>query len=219
MNLPEQLKEIMTLKQWVCHLNKVPKNPITGGNAMADKPATWGTFTEAVHAVERFSFSGIGFQFGLALDDTEAINTSRITGIDLDHVVHDDSSLEPFALEVVTLLDSYTELSPSGTGLHIFCKGKLPNIGRKKKLSNNCIIEIYNNRHILPLLEMFLAILSASKKELHNYRSYSRNISLNLRKKCRICLLSKRKLHIGGKLYQARQANTSLLTICLTRNY
>lgn len=42
MNLPEQLKEIMTLKQWVCHLNKVPKNPITGGNAMADKPETWG---------------------------------------------------------------------------------------------------------------------------------------------------------------------------------
>ncbi len=34
------IKELMTLKQWVCHLDKVPKNPITGGNAMADKPET-----------------------------------------------------------------------------------------------------------------------------------------------------------------------------------
>ena len=147
MNLPEQLKELMTLKQWVCHLNKVPKNPITGGNAMADKPETWGTFTEAIHAIDRFNFSGIGFQFGLALNDNKALNTPRITGIDLDHVVHSDGSLEPFAEDIISLLDSYTELSPSGTGLHILCKGILPNLGRKKKLTDSCIIEIYNNRH------------------------------------------------------------------------
>lgn len=147
MNLPEQLKELMTLKHWVCHLDKVPKNPITGGNAMADKPETWGTLTEAINAVNRFNFSGIGFQFGIALDNAQALDTSRITGIDLDHVVHSDGSLEPFAEDIIALLDSYTELSPSGTGLHILCKGRLPNLGRKKKLSNGCIIEIYNNRH------------------------------------------------------------------------
>ncbi len=31
--------------------------------------------------------------------------------------------------------------------MHILCKGRLPNLGRKKKLTNGCIIEIYNNRH------------------------------------------------------------------------
>ena len=186
MNLPEQLEKLMQMSHWVCHLNKVPKNPATGGNAMADKPETWATFSEAILAVEKFNFSGIGFQFGLALDDTQALNTSRITGIDLDHVVHEDGSLEPFALEVVTLLDSYTELSPSGTGLHIFCKGKLPNIGRKKKLPNNCIIEIYNNRHYFTvtgnvfsspryieertsqLQELFEEYFSEPKKEVPN---------------------------------------------------
>ena len=47
MNLPEQLKELMKMKNWVCHQNKVPKNPITGGNAKADLASTWGTYDEA----------------------------------------------------------------------------------------------------------------------------------------------------------------------------
>ena len=147
MSLPEQIRELMQIKHWVCHKNKVPKNPATGGNAMADKQETWGTYDEAVRAVQKFGFSGIGFQFGLALEETEALETERITGIDLDHVVKEDGTLEPFAQEIITLIDSYTELSPSGTGIHILCKGKLPNIGRKKKLPNGCIIEIYNYLH------------------------------------------------------------------------
>lgn len=117
------------MSNWVCHLDKVPKNPVTGGNAKADVAETWSTYDEAVRAVEERGFSGIGFQFGLAFDDAEAFELERITGIDLDHVVREDGTLESFAAEIVGLLDSYTELSPSGTGLHILCKGKLPNVG------------------------------------------------------------------------------------------
>lgn len=152
MSLPEQLREIMNLKRWVCHKDKVPKNPNTGNNAMANEQDTWSTYDNAIAGQKRFGFEGIGFQFGLPLDEQEALETDRITGIDLDHVIRDDGSLEPFALEIIKLMDSYTEISPSGTGIHILCKGILPNIGRKKSIyivpnPTKFIIEIYNHSH------------------------------------------------------------------------
>ena len=38
---------------------------------------------------------------------------------DVDGCVH-DGKLDEWAQEIVDELDSYTELSPSGTGIHIF---------------------------------------------------------------------------------------------------
>ena len=29
MNLPEQLRGIAKMKRWVCHKDKIPKNPVT----------------------------------------------------------------------------------------------------------------------------------------------------------------------------------------------
>ena len=152
MNLPEQLKELMKMKQWVCHQDKIPKNPITGGNAKADLASTWGTYEEALSGLKRFNFSGIGFQFGLPLNDKDALETERVTGIDLDHVIREDGTLEPFASEIIKLMNSYTEISPSGTGIHILCKGKISNIGRKKYVNiptstTKFIIELYNHSH------------------------------------------------------------------------
>src|SRR5262249_41360839 len=40
--------------------------------------------------------------------------------------------VQPWALEVVEALDTYTEVSPSGTGLRFFALGALPPHGRKK---------------------------------------------------------------------------------------
>ena len=84
-------------------------------------------------------FDGIGFEFGNFPPET-----LRISGIDLDHVVRDDGTLEPFAEEIVNLMDSYTEYSPSGNGLHIVCKTVLKNIGRKKRINTLSAIEMYN---------------------------------------------------------------------------
>jgi len=46
-------------------------------------------------------YDGIGFEF----------NNNGIVGIDLDHVVLEDGSLSDKAVEIVTILDSYTEYS------------------------------------------------------------------------------------------------------------
>lgn len=114
-NIPDELKQ---LKQWVCcDVNKLPKNPITGGNAMANNPSTWGTFEQAVEAKEKFGFAGIGFQF-----------KEPYFGVDLDKCIDDVDFVDEF----VDTLGSYTEYSRSGNGIHIICKGKLPDGARRK---------------------------------------------------------------------------------------
>lgn len=115
-NLPEELKE---LKQWVCwtHENKVPRNPLTGGNAKANDATTWGTLAQAVAACEKYGFDGVGFEFA-----------PPYFGVDLDHCLDDLDFIDEF----VEGLQSYTEFSRSHSGIHVICRGKLPEGGRRK---------------------------------------------------------------------------------------
>ena len=115
-NIPEELKKV---PQWVCAVgnDKIPKNPHTGGNAMANTPSTWGTYDEAVEACKKYGFDYLGFEFG-----------NGYFGVDLDHCLDDEKLCDDF----VETLRSYTELSKSGSGIHIICKGKIPKGGRRK---------------------------------------------------------------------------------------
>lgn len=116
-NIPEELKSV---PNWVCweKASKIPKNPATGKNAQSNNPKTWGTFQQAVKACETFGFDGIGFEFG----------NSPYFGVDLDHCINDIDFIDDF----VKTLESYTEISRSGDGIHIICKGKLPDGSRRK---------------------------------------------------------------------------------------
>lgn len=142
MSLPNELKQLESLQQWVCYKNewnekkqknsKIPKDPATGYGAKANDPATWATYAEAVEAARRFHFDGVGFEFA-----------NGYMGIDLDNVIGADGQLSSVAAEIVATIDSYTEYSPSGKGLHILCKcpGAKP-IGSR----NDAIgLEMYNN--------------------------------------------------------------------------
>ena len=107
--LPQQ---ITASPIWVCHKNKQPINPKTGCSAKSNDSSTWATYQEALDAQRQYNLDGIGIQFGL-----EASDNFGLSGIDLDHVVRADGTLEPFAEEIVQSMNSYTEYSPSGTGL------------------------------------------------------------------------------------------------------
>lgn len=74
-----------------------------------------------MRALRSGRFDGIGFVF--TAEDP-------YVGIDLDHAVQ--SEIQPWAMQIVRQLDSYTEFSPSATGLHIFCRGRLPARGRRR---------------------------------------------------------------------------------------
>lgn len=113
--IPDELKRT---KQWVCWAgSKLPKNPYTGGNAMSNNPSTWGTFDDAVCAIERFHLDGIGFMFA-----------PPYFGVDLDKCIDN----EDFVDEFVNTLGSYAEYSKSGNGIHIICRGVLPDGGRRR---------------------------------------------------------------------------------------
>lgn len=115
-NIPSELKQE---KNWVCWQGeaKIPKNPFNGQNAKSNDRSTWGTFEQAVKACDTFGFDGLGFMF-----------SAPYFGIDLDHCL---DKLD-FVDEFVETLQSYTEISRSGNGIHIICKGKLPDGSRRK---------------------------------------------------------------------------------------
>ena len=134
--VPQELKE---LPQWVCwrladdpdkpeRKKKRPIGPRAGGPARSNDPATWTSYDDALDGRERFRADGIGIMFA-----------NGIFGIDLDHCIDREGQLLPFAREIVETVQSYTELSPSGTGLHILCAGRLPE-GRRRKGS----VEMYS---------------------------------------------------------------------------
>lgn len=114
-NIPQELK---MLKQWVCYnKDKMPKNPFTGGNAMSNNSETWGTFEDAQKAMKKYGFFGIGFMFA-----------NGYFGVDLDKCIDNIDFVDEF----VDTLKSYNEISMSGKGIHILCKGKLPEGQRRK---------------------------------------------------------------------------------------
>ena len=115
-NIPEELKKVA---QWVCWVgsDKVPKNPANGYNAQSNNPKTWGTFEQAVKACETFNLDGLGFMFA-----------PPYFGVDLDHCLDDLDFVDEF----VETLQSYTEISKSGSGIHIICKGELPAGARRR---------------------------------------------------------------------------------------
>lgn len=126
-NIPDELK---TRPQWVVwreekrggKLTKVPYSP-SGYKAKANTPATWSSWKAALAAYQDgHNYTGIGYVF------TDA---DSLTGIDLDKC-GDGAQFEPWALDIVEKMASYTEKSPSGRGLHIIIKGKLPPDGRRK---------------------------------------------------------------------------------------
>lgn len=106
---------------------KVPYQ-VNGSEAKANDPSTWTSFEQAFACYERGGYEGPGFEFS---------EGDPFCGIDLDGC-RDPKSGEfaAWAKEIIRALDTYTEVSPSGTGAKLFLGGKLPwSSGKNVKLS------------------------------------------------------------------------------------
>ena len=124
-SIPAELK---TLPQWVCwrleerngKRTKPPVSPHSNGKiryAKTSDSKTWSDFATAAATARRLHLAGVGL--ALAAGD-------GLTGIDLDHVLNPETGeLDPLAAEVLArFAGTYSEISPSGTGIRIFCRGK-----------------------------------------------------------------------------------------------
>ncbi|QKY22044.1 hypothetical protein B4589_016650 (plasmid) [Halolamina sp. CBA1230] len=134
--IPETLRE---RDQWVCWREeerdgkptKIPVTPGAGGFASATESETWSSFETALDYTETEHADGIGFVF---TDD------DPIVGVDLDDCRDPETDdVDDAALDIIERLDSYTEVSPSGTGYHVLVTGELPD-GRNRRGS----VELYD---------------------------------------------------------------------------
>lgn len=133
LNIPQ---EMTTMKRWVCYTivkrdgddTKVPVNAITGDLAKSNDKETWTTFVVAIRGCVKYNLEGIGFMLG-----------DGFFGVDLDN--HPDKKtgktmpedeFNALSKEFIDGLDSYSEYSRSGKGIHIICCGSLPE-GRRRK--------------------------------------------------------------------------------------
>lgn len=127
-NIPEELRQ---LKQWVCVSadSKVPMQAMTYYPASSTNPATWSTFDIALLSVNLGFHDYIGFVF----------NDNGIVGIDIDEGFDSNDTVSNLTYDIVGKCCSYTELSKSGRGFHIFVKGDIPFKGK----NNLAGVEMY----------------------------------------------------------------------------
>lgn len=137
-NIPRELK---VLPQWVgWDSNKRPINPATRWPASVSNSTTWASYEQALSCVHPKSLCrGIGF----------VLNGTPYVGIDLDKCRDvETGTITQWANKIIDQLDSYAEISPSGSGIHIFVRGKLSCDGRIYK-RRGIKIEMYQKGRYL----------------------------------------------------------------------
>ncbi|MGX0230894.1 putative DNA primase/helicase [Staphylococcus cohnii] len=128
-NIPDELKQLKNWCVWKFEnrngkRTKIPFNAETGEFAKSNDKSTWSSYETAVNAED---VDGIGFFFeppylGIDIDDIDDDLHRFKQGDKLDNIVS----------EFNEAFKSYTEVSPSGNGLHIIVKGKIPGSRRRK---------------------------------------------------------------------------------------
>lgn len=101
-------------------VTKIPYQP-GGLRASSTDPKTWGTFEVVKAAIEKQQsmWGGIGF-----------VLEPPFVGLDFDQCIGDDGQIKPEVATIIQRLNSYSEKSPSGKGIHLIAKGSIPK-GRK----------------------------------------------------------------------------------------
>lgn len=111
--LPEEVKKSGLFCCWRMEersgkTTKMPYNPMTGQRAKSNDPGSFATFDVATMEAESGNYSGIGIGM-----------FNGICAVDLDDCVTDAGYYTETAAEIIELMHSYTETSPSGNGIHI----------------------------------------------------------------------------------------------------
>lgn len=131
--------------QWVRHTDRKVPLSVVGPKvrpASSTDPDTWSSYSKVCR-----SSAGTGVGFVLSWAD-------RLVCIDLDHAIL-DGELRPWARRIVERLpETYIEVSPSGTGLHIWGFGTVGQ-GRRIRRGESSV-EVYDRgRYITVTREPF----------------------------------------------------------------
>lgn len=135
-------KELQLLDQWVvAGPNKEPLNPRTGDLADVNNPRDWGTFAEA---------KSTGRKIGFVLSSSDPYTIVDLDDPTLDTKGQPDTDLAGVELRkarhasiMEALSGTYSEVSQSGRGMHIICRGSIPKGVRRDK------VEVYSSQRYM----------------------------------------------------------------------
>lgn len=149
-------KTLVDRNQWICWRysgeRKPPYDPETGQQRNPLNPDTWSDFETAIEAYHREDYDGIGFV--LTADDPFA-------GLDFDKVrTPSTGELDEEIESIIERLSSYSEVSPSETGIHTLIQGEIPS-----DYTNTESIEVYDSERYFTVTGSHLEWTPDSIKE------------------------------------------------------
>lgn len=155
------MDKLKKLRQWICwkemivddRPTKVPMS-VTGNKASTTNPQTWCDYESALgYSRANDTIDGVGFVF--TADDPYC-------GIDLDKCRNPETGkVEDWAQTIIQSFDSYTEISPSGTGVHVIIEGK-----KKGGKARKGKIEIYDSgRYFTVTNNVFSSLKSVQNQQ------------------------------------------------------
>lgn len=165
--IPACLRDLPQWVLWKIGERKAGDKPtklpfqVNGLMAKANDPGTWTSFDAVFSSYHCGGYSGIGFEFS---------TTDPFCGVDLDGCRDPKTgAIAEWAREIIRQLATYSEVSPSGTGVKMFLRAKSPfEKGRKKELPDkervsdkNPAIEIYDWGRYFAVTGLRLAGLSS----------------------------------------------------------
>src|SRR5450755_3132703 len=171
--IPKRLRDYPHFVVWKYaviddEIKKPPLSPKTGRAASVRNPSTWGSLQEARAAYETGGFAGIGIVLTAEMG---------VVALDIDHCITDGHVSED-AQRMIHALQSYTEISPSGTGIRLLLEGKLPGGLRRQGT-----IEMYEDLRYVTLTGHHLAHTPEAIQPRHRelYELYHRVFDLGSR--------------------------------------
>lgn len=136
---------------------KLPWQTHGRGAASVSNASTWATYDAALAAYRNRTLGLAGVGFVLTPDDD-------FVGVDIDKCRDKKTGkLEPWACEILKRFQkTYCEVSPSGTGVKLLCRGTWPNAGGKcdkemLKALGGGEVEVYSSKRYFTLTGQKLA--------------------------------------------------------------
>lgn len=162
------IAELAQLDQWVISkyvpkngkLDKPPFSPLLDAKhtkpwqCSHSNPAHWAGYDAAFSTLTHYRFLWMGFVFH---------ESDPYSGVDLDGCckpecerIRTRDDIEDWALRIIDLVSSYTEISPSGKGVKIFARGTIAE-SLKHSMGEHVGIEIYSKQRYFTVTGAHLA--------------------------------------------------------------
>jgi primase-polymerase (primpol)-like protein len=122
---------------WNAEQGKWQKPPrlLDGSNASSTSPETWLPFVEALELYNAGGWGGLSFA---------PLPDDNLCFFDLDGCISEDGVINPEAVDVLKAMDTYTETSPSGSGLRVIACGHRPERNGQIAALGNGKVEIFD---------------------------------------------------------------------------